>query len=40
MCNTKLFEALVEQLLIKELKPAQLLVINNAAFHIVIYNEV
>ncbi|WP_258231239.1 transposase [Orientia tsutsugamushi] len=32
-CNTRLFEAWVEQLLIKELKPAQFIVIDNAAFH-------
>ncbi|SPR13461.1 transposase [Orientia tsutsugamushi] len=32
-CNTRLFEALMEQLLIKELKPAQLVVMDNAAFH-------
>ncbi|WP_445668292.1 transposase [Orientia tsutsugamushi] len=32
-CNTRLFEALVEQLLIKELKSAQLLVMDNAVFH-------
>ncbi|WP_232488841.1 transposase [Orientia tsutsugamushi] len=32
-CNTRLFEAWVEQLLIKELKPAQFIVMDNAAFH-------
>lgn len=32
-CNTKLFEAWVEQFLIKELKPGQYVVMDNAAFH-------
>lgn len=32
-CNTKLFEAWVEQFLIKELKPGQFVVMDNAAFH-------
>lgn len=32
-CNTKLFEAWVEQVLIKELKPGQFVVMDNAAFH-------
>ncbi|KJV80823.1 DDE superendonuclease family protein [Orientia tsutsugamushi str. UT76] len=32
-CNTRLFETLVQQVLINELKPAQFVVIDNAAFH-------
>ena len=32
-CNTKLFEAWVEQFLIKELKPGQYVVMDNASFH-------
>jgi transposase len=32
-CNTELFEALVEQFLIKELKPGQVVIMDNAAFH-------
>ena len=32
-CNTKLFEAWVEQFLIKELKPGQFVVMDNASFH-------
>jgi transposase len=32
-CNTRLFEAWVEQFLIKELKPGQYVVMDNAAFH-------
>ncbi|KJV50774.1 DDE superendonuclease family protein [Orientia tsutsugamushi str. Gilliam] len=32
-CNTRLFEALVQQVLINELKPAQFVVMDNAAFH-------
>ncbi|SPR09308.1 transposase [Orientia tsutsugamushi] len=32
-CNTRLFEAWVQQLLINELKPAQFVVMDNAAFH-------
>ena len=32
-CNTKLFETWVEQFLIKELKPGQVVVMDNAAFH-------
>ncbi|WP_342638413.1 transposase [Orientia tsutsugamushi] len=32
-CNTRLFEAWVQQVLINELKPAQFVVIDNAAFH-------
>ena len=32
-CNTELFEAWVEQFLIKELKPGQYIVMDNAAFH-------
>lgn len=32
-CNTRLFEAWVEQFLIKELKPGQCVVMDNAAFH-------
>jgi transposase len=32
-CNTKLFETWVEELLIKELKPGQFVVMDNASFH-------
>ena len=32
-CNTEVFEAWVEQFLIKELKPGQFVVMDNAAFH-------
>ena len=32
-CNTELFNNWVEQLLIKELKPGQVVVMDNAAFH-------
>ena len=32
-CNTRLFEAWVEQFLIKELKPGQYVVMDNASFH-------
>ena len=32
-CNTKLFESWVEQFLIKELKPGQVVIMDNAAFH-------
>jgi len=32
-CNTKLFESWVESFLIKELKPGQFVVMDNAAFH-------
>lgn len=32
-CNTALFEAWVEQFLIKELKPGQYVVLDNASFH-------
>lgn len=32
-CNTQLFEAWVEKFLIKELKPGQFVVMDNAAFH-------
>ena len=32
-CNTELFEAWVENFLIKELKPGQFVVMDNAAFH-------
>ncbi len=32
-CNTKLFETWGEQFLIKELKPWQVVVMDNAAFH-------
>ncbi|KJV72197.1 DDE superendonuclease family protein, partial [Orientia tsutsugamushi str. UT76] len=32
-CNTRLFETWVQQVLINELKPAQFVVIDNAAFH-------
>lgn len=32
-CNTKLFEAWVEHFLIKELKPGQYVVMDNASFH-------
>ena len=32
-CNTKLFEAWVEQFLIKELKPGQVVIMDNASFH-------
>lgn len=32
-CNTKLFENWVEELLIKELKPGQFVVMDNASFH-------
>jgi transposase len=32
-CNTKLFETWVEELLIKELKPGQCVVMDNASFH-------
>jgi transposase len=32
-CHTKLFEAWIEQFLIKELKPGQVVVMDNAAFH-------
>jgi transposase len=32
-CNTKLFETWIEQFLIKELKPGQVVVMDNAAFH-------
>lgn len=32
-CNTRVFEAWVEQFLIKELEPGQVVVMDNAAFH-------
>ena len=32
-CNTQLFEAWVEQFLIKELKPGQVVIMDNASFH-------
>jgi transposase len=32
-CNTKLFETWVEQFLIKELKPGQVMIMDNASFH-------
>jgi transposase len=32
-CNTRLFEVWVEQFLLKELKPGQVVVMDNAAFH-------
>jgi transposase len=32
-CNTRFFEAWVEQFLIKELKPGQVVVMDNASFH-------
>ena len=32
-CNTKLFEAWVEQVLIKELKAGQVVIMDNASFH-------
>ena len=32
-CNTKLFETWVEEFLVKELKPGQFVVMDNAAFH-------
>ena len=32
-CNTNLFEAWVEKFLIKELKPGQFVVMDNASFH-------
>ena len=32
-CNTKLFESWVEQFLIKELKPGQVVIMDNASFH-------
>ena len=32
-CNTKLFETWVEKLLIKELKPGQIVIMDNASFH-------
>lgn len=32
-CNTKLFETWVEQFLIKELKPGQVVIMDNASFH-------
>lgn len=32
-CNTELFEIWVEEFLIKELKPAQVIVMDNATFH-------
>ena len=32
-CNTELFENWVEQFLIKELKPGQVVIMDNAAFH-------
>ena len=32
-CNTKLFEAWIEQFLIKELWPGQVVIMDNAAFH-------
>lgn len=32
-CNTKLFESWVEKFLIKELKPGQFVVMDNASFH-------
>ncbi|WP_371220591.1 transposase [Orientia tsutsugamushi] len=32
-CNTRLFEACVQQVLINELNPAQFVVIDNASFH-------
>ncbi|KJV75450.1 DDE superendonuclease family protein, partial [Orientia tsutsugamushi str. TA716] len=32
-CNTRLFEAWVQQVLINELNPAQFVVMDNAAFH-------
>lgn len=32
-CNTQLFENWVEQFLIKELKPGQVVIMDNASFH-------
>lgn len=32
-CNTKLFETWVEKILIKELKPNQVVIMDNASFH-------
>ena len=32
-CNTKLFETWVERFLVKELKPWQVVVMDNAPFH-------
>ena len=32
-CNTQLFESWVEQFLIKELKPGQIVIMDNASFH-------
>ena len=32
-CNTELFEAWLEQCLIKELKPGQIVIMDNASFH-------
>jgi transposase len=32
-CNAKLFEAWIEQFLIKELKPGQIVIMDNASFH-------
>lgn len=32
-CNTKLFETWVEEFLIKELKPGQVVIMDNASFH-------
>jgi hypothetical protein len=32
-CNTLLFETWVEKLLIKELKPGQVVIMDNASFH-------
>ncbi|ETZ07233.1 integrase core domain protein [Holospora obtusa F1] len=32
-CNTQLFEAWVKQFLIKELKPVQIVITDNASFH-------
>lgn len=32
-CNTKLFETWIEKLLIKDLKPGQIVIMDNASFH-------
>ena len=32
-CNTELFEAWIEQFLIKELKPGQVVIMDNTSFH-------
>ena len=32
-CNTQVFEARLEQFLIKELKPGQVVIMDNASFH-------